>query len=214
MENLFGFGLIILLFIAFLFIAFVAGSYILQSLALFTIAKNRMIPKPWLAWLPVGSDWIIGSISDQYQYVVNGKIRNRRKAMLILSIASVVIAQIGSTFVDVEAAFAAYNRLPAVTDALRLVNLIFTILLVAVTVVAAVISYCAMYDLYRSCDPSTCRRNLLLSIFLPVIAPVLLFINRNKELGMPPRKGQTQQAPPEPEIDEDNTIRFDVSEEE
>ena len=171
------------------------GAYFLQSMALFTIAKRREIAKPWLAWLPIGSDWILGCISDQYQYVVKGKIRNRRKALLVISIIAVAISQIGSTLSDLEVVYAIFSKNAATVDFLRTVSLIITIVILAVSAVSAVIGYCAMYDLYYSCDPSTARRNLLLSIFLVVISPVLLFINRNKELGMPPRKGAQVDAP-------------------
>ena len=53
--------------------------YVLEALSLYTIAQRRGIRKPWLAWIPVVNVWIVGSISDQYQYVVNRRIQNRRK---------------------------------------------------------------------------------------------------------------------------------------
>ena len=55
--------------------------YVLQSIGLYKTAKRRGIHNAWLSWLPVGCTWIIGCISDQYQYVVRGKIRNKRKAL-------------------------------------------------------------------------------------------------------------------------------------
>ena len=38
--------------------------YIFQSVALYSMAKNRGIANPWLAWLPIGNHWIAGSLSD------------------------------------------------------------------------------------------------------------------------------------------------------
>lgn len=43
-------------------LAFSAVTYILQSLGLYTVAKRRGINNPWLAWLPIGNVWILGSI--------------------------------------------------------------------------------------------------------------------------------------------------------
>ena len=37
---------------------------VLSALALYTIAKRREIANPWLAWIPLGQAWILGSISD------------------------------------------------------------------------------------------------------------------------------------------------------
>ena len=52
------------------------AAYVFSALALYTIAQRRGIRKAWLAWVPVLSVWILGSISDQYRYVVKGQNRN------------------------------------------------------------------------------------------------------------------------------------------
>ena len=81
-------GIVIALLVYYLiFFVFAIVSYVLRSVGLYTIAKRRGIHHPWLAWLPIGDAWIMGSISDQYQYVAKGKIRNRRKVLLGLNIA-------------------------------------------------------------------------------------------------------------------------------
>ena len=76
----------IYLVMVFFSFAFSIVSYILTSLGTYTIAERRGIRHPWLTWIPVGNLWILGSISDQYQYIVKGKIKNRRKALLGLCI--------------------------------------------------------------------------------------------------------------------------------
>ena len=60
------------------------ASYIIQSLALYKISKEQGNDKAWLAWLPVGSDWVIGKIADNID-AENGKKRNWSKVLLILS---------------------------------------------------------------------------------------------------------------------------------
>ena len=86
-SGIIGILLAVYMLIAFVSFAFSVASYILYSMGLYTIANRRGIHNGWLAWLPVGDAWILGSISDQYQYVVKGKIRNRRKVMLWLYVA-------------------------------------------------------------------------------------------------------------------------------
>ena len=76
-----------------LVIAVVAGlwalaMYVLKSVGLYTIARRRGLKNPWMAWVPVLNDWLLGSISDQYRYVVKGQIRNRRIVLLMLVIVS------------------------------------------------------------------------------------------------------------------------------
>ena len=65
--------------------------YVLRALGLYSIAKRRGINHPWMSWVPVLDLWVLGCISDQYQYVVNGNVRNKRKWLLGLSIAMAVL---------------------------------------------------------------------------------------------------------------------------
>ena len=39
------------------------GIYVVTSLSLHAMAKGRFIEKAWLAWIPVGNLWILGSIA-------------------------------------------------------------------------------------------------------------------------------------------------------
>jgi hypothetical protein len=60
--------------------------------------------------------------------------------------------------------------------------------LLAVTVALCVIRYMALYDVYRSLDPNNAVLYLVLSILFSPTEPFFLFFNREKDLGMPPRK--------------------------
>ena len=66
--------------------------YVFTALALYTIAKRRCISKPWLSWVPVVNVWVLGSLSDQYRYVVRGENKSKRKALLVLSIIGNTLA--------------------------------------------------------------------------------------------------------------------------
>ena len=72
--------------IYFFTIAFSVVAYILTGKSLSAIARRRGIEKPWMAWVPIGSDWLLGCISDQYRYVVHGQERNARGKLLKLGI--------------------------------------------------------------------------------------------------------------------------------
>ena len=58
----------------------------------------------------------------------------------------------------------------------------------AVTIALCVIRYMALYDVYRSMDPANAVLYLVLSILFSPTEPFFLFFNREKDLGMPPRK--------------------------
>ena len=87
MESIAGALMAFVLFYYVIIMAVSVAVYVFQSLGMYTIAKRRGIRNPWLSWIPVGNMWILGSISDQYQYVVKGRVRKRRKLLLGLMIA-------------------------------------------------------------------------------------------------------------------------------
>jgi len=91
MPEMVGAGAFGVFIIVYLLLMLFAGAlsmvvYVLHSLSLYTIAGRRGIRHGWLAWIPMGNLWILGSIADQYQYVAKGKVKNRRKLLLGLSI--------------------------------------------------------------------------------------------------------------------------------
>ena len=70
------------------------AAYVLTALALYTLAQRRGLNRPWLAWIPVVNCWILGSLSDQYRYVVKGEIKSKRKVLLVLRIISAVLVTV------------------------------------------------------------------------------------------------------------------------
>lgn len=181
-----------------LVLAFSVTAYILQSLGMYTIAKRRGIHHPWLSWLPIGNVWLLGSISDQYQYIAKGRVRNRRKVLLGLSIG--MYASVIPMLVSLFAAAFSEAAGSAVGDALlgtTVVVVLFTYLvMIVLAIILLVFEYMALYDLFASCDPGNAVLFLVLTICLGVVLPFFVFACRNKDLGMPPRKPvrQTQSA--------------------
>lgn len=172
------------------------GFYVLQSLGIYTIAKRRGIHNPWLAWLPIGNMWMLGSISDQYQYVKQGKVTNRRKVILILyvvTLAASVLSTVGAVAAIVNAAMSNGGEVAIGVGGMLLSSLLLT----GVAIAAMVMEYIILYDVYRSCDPDNSVAFLVLSIFIPVTMPFFLFFNRKKDKGMPPRRQPAPEQLPE-----------------
>lgn len=168
------------------------AAYVLTALALYTVAQRRGLNKPWLAWIPAVNGWILGSLSDQYQYIVKGENKSKRKVLLILNILTMVFSLTILVLFAVMAAGAAF----AYSEAEMMSNIMgpamamlgLCVPLVGVSIGAMVIRYMAMYDIYRSMDPGNSVLFLVLSILISVTEPFFLFFNRNKDAGMPPRK--------------------------
>ena len=184
------------------------AAYVLTGLALYALAKRRGIQKAWLSWVPVLNCWILGSLSDQYRYVVKGEVKNKRKALLILniitwaiSVAMVVVAVVMLIGIAGAAMGGGINE-----DAMleMVMGPVLGILglclpLMGVGIATAVIRYMALYDVYTSCTPQNNVVFLVLSILFSVTEPFFLFFTRNKDDGMPPRKQEpVYEAPQEP----------------
>lgn len=172
------------------------ATYILTSLSLYTIATRRGLNHPWLSWVPVLNVWILGSLSDQYRYVVKGEEKSKRKVLLTLKIISSVIAVmmvIAAIAMGVEIAEGMMFSLheddifeDILGPLLCIVGLLLP--LAGVAIASAIIRYMALYDLYTSCDPQNNILFLVLSILFGVTEPFFLFFSRNKDGGMPPRR--------------------------
>jgi len=181
------------------------ATYVLTSLALYTIASRRGIRNPWLSWIPVVNCWIVGSISDQYRYVVKGEVKSKRKILLTLNIVNAVIGIVMAVVAIVMVVGAVHSAMGARGEE-ELVGMVmgavFGILglclpLIGVSIAIAVVHYMAMYDIYTSCTPQNNVIFLVLSILFGVTEPFFLFFTRNKDEGMPPRKQEPVYTPPQ-----------------
>ena len=181
-----GVFLVLYLLIMFFTTAFSLVCYVLQSYGLYTIANRRGIRNSWLAWVPIGNVWILGSISDQYQYVAKGKVKNRRKLLLGLNIG-LVVATVG-WFIAILASALMSESVANGVITFVLIMLLGYLAFLTMVVIATVYMYLCCYDLYNSCNPSNGVLFLVLSIIFSVTLPFFIFACRKKDLGMPPKK--------------------------
>ena len=155
--------------------------WIICALSLQAIARRRGIRKAWLAWVPIGTDWILGSISDQYRHLIQGKITSRRKILLWLGLANFVVSVIGGILSGVIGATAQTEEQMMVFS---VVNLVSSLGGMALGITVLVFYHMSNYDLYRSCNPKNAVTFLVLGIIFPVAQPFFYLSCRKKDLGM------------------------------
>ena len=175
--------------------------WILRSMSLHCIARRRGIRHAWLAWIPVGSRWILGSVADQYQHLVQGKVTSRRKIMLILGAVSMVLSTVayGFSFAQV---FAGMGVLPVEqVETAALAGVIPSMLGMVVGIVTLVFYHICNYDLYRSCRPNAATAFLVLGIIFAVCEPFFYLACRKKDLGMVVPKPVTPDYTELPKVD-------------
>lgn len=161
-----------LVFVVYLFLiaVFYAPGYVLTGLGLYAIAARRGIEQPWRAWVPGVNLWLVGCISDQYQAIVVGKQKYKRLYLQGFLLAEILL-------ISSEILLSGGPQ----DDS----GMLLAILHCALLLTLAVISYLALYDVYRSCNPKRAELYQVLSIVFPVTAPVFLFLCRKKDLGFP-----------------------------
>ena len=180
----------------------IAG-YVLTALALYTIARRRGLRNPWLAWIPVADCWLLGSLSDQYRYVLKGEHRSKRKILLFFRVLNTIMwislmgllvnlcfHAVGGVF---WGAMSDERMFQILHQAMNL--LVLCLPLMGISIAYAVFRYMALYDIYKSLDPENCVLFLVLSILFGITEPFFLFFSREKDGGMPPRKQPVQDAP-------------------
>lgn len=191
--------------------------FALRAVGLYTIAKRRGVKSPWMAWVPVADQYLLGNISDQYWYVTKGQIKKKRRLLPVLNIGkcvlcilSGVLALISMVGVFVGAASNAGALEAFLTFILPGIASVLLGLSAMVAAIAwAIFRSWVLYDLYLSCDPNNAVLYLVLSIIgglmgsfffiLNLVEPILILINQKKDGGMvvgsPAAAGSSAQQP-------------------
>ena len=126
---------------------------------------------------------MLGCISDQYRYVTRGETVHRRMWLLVLPVLKIIafgaaaVVGIFCILLDAQAG-----------GALSTSFWFLAVLFLAVWLAQYVLEQMAAYDLFCSSNPETAALFLILSILIPCLRPVFIFVDREKELGMPPRQ--------------------------
>ena len=174
-----GLAVFVILFY-FLLIGISIVSYVLNSLALQKIAKRRQIRNPFLAWIPVASSYLVGSIADEYD-AKNGKNHKWRKNLLIASIAPIVLFILFYIFIIVFALFASFSGMGSLAVVIYIFAMLLLIALSLVAALQTVFNGICMYKIFESIVPEKTIKYLILYLVVPLAGPLCLF--KCKDLG-------------------------------
>ena len=198
----------VFLVLYFLAMAFSVISYVLGAVGMYRIAKRRGIHHAWLSWIPVGNSWLLGSISDHYQYVVKQKVTSRRKILLILNLIMIAVSFLmmgGAAAIVMTSASVAENI--AFSLAIALVVIAY-LAMMGLAIAITVFCYIAYYDLFRSCKPNNAVLFLVLSVIFNVALAFFVFFCGDSDEGMPAkrRRDPAPRIPVEPEVTEPEVV--------
>ena len=203
-------AVLVVLLIYLLVLGIGLASYIMNAIALYKIADRRQIPNPWMAWLPFTSDWLIGSIADDYDGR-NGMKRKWRVVLLTLSLISVVgivvvyVAMI--VWIITIAVMYTNSEPPFEQTMVAFVVLYIIIILLAMLATAKVFCQAiCIYKIFESTVPEKSVKYLLLYLLVPLGGPICLLRCKNK--GYPYPQQQEFVSYETPEIPERESEQF------
>ncbi len=174
-----------LIILAFYFAAFALSiaQYIITSYSIYTIAKRRLIENAFLAFIPYGNYWILGSIADDYDGK-SGFNYNWRKLLIIFPI--VICAAMFLFFIIFSAAFifiesTMYSHLNyGVMFAIIISVFIMYILILLFAVAFMIIEWICIYKVFESTVPEKAIKYLLISMIVPFGYPICLLRCKDK----------------------------------
>lgn len=166
--------------------------YILCSLSLYTISRRRGLPHAWVSWVPLVNIFQLGTVADHYQLSRKGRKGFMRWVLilsgaaciagllLILAAALKVIISLLPFALTFGLLFLSEDYASSVDEVSKWASAVATNgLLLCIPLL--LIHPFVRYRVYRSCAPSTAVLYLLLSLLLPFLHPLFLFLLRKKD---------------------------------
>ncbi|MEL7661989.1 DUF4190 domain-containing protein [Acetobacterium wieringae] len=132
--------------------------YVFNSLGLYTMAKNRNLDNPWLAWIPLASNYLMGELINDDVSISTWHIPYAKLFLPLMGLALTVVMTILG-FIPYLGAF---------------MGIILSLAL-------SFYYYAAQFWLYSIYDKDHRVLYLVLSIIFPFLGPIFVFIIRNRD---------------------------------
>ena len=182
--------LAIALYIAVIFSAFVIGivNYILQAIALFSIARKRGMGSAWCAWLPICNTYLVGAISDFHDRQ-RGLNRHWGKTLVISLLFGPVMLIVGYLLTLFTILFSVAlgggepNVLVVVIAVIFLYACIFAGAMFAA--VSQFGTYICLYKIFDVIVPEKAVKYIIISLIIPLGCAICLMCARKSLIGVP-----------------------------
>lgn len=180
----------ITLYIAVILSVFVIGviNYILQAIALFTIAKNRGMGSAWCAWVPICNTYLVGAISDFHDRQ-RGLDRHWGKTLVISLLFGPVMIIVGYLLTLVTMLFAVAIGAGEPNPLVIILAVLFLYACLFVGAMFAAVSqfgtYICLYKIYDVILPEKAVKYIVISLVIPLGAAICMMCARKSLIGVP-----------------------------
>ena len=162
--------------------------YVLDGIALSRMARNAGHPSPFLAWIPVASDYLLGCLCDRSQYAFTGK---RWRFDVILPVLDVLALLGGGSLAGLMTA--ALGSVGGMEGSLNFLSMGSNLLALA----SAVVMGFALYQLYRDYAPGREVLYTVLSVFLGGLGRAIILMTLRDRMPLS-AAGQSPWGIPQP----------------
>lgn len=162
--------------------------YIFQSVGLYKMAKQCGLSAPWLAWIPVGNQVVLGQLAQRscaaygkhgLPYAVLLPVGSVLSGILSLGSVSVMTVGIVELFADM------WSGITPTGVGMVAAGGVLYVLCLVIAITTVVFQYMALYKVYRLFAPENATLYTVLSVLFSVVIPFLLFAVRNRQPGQP-----------------------------
>lgn len=186
-----GFAIIIFAFVGFILLLSLA-TWVFYSLGLYKLAKNQGMNNAWLAWIPIGNYYILGSVAKEAPFIK----KHIPRLDIIMPIAAVVLILLSwaLSFSQIFHAFQGFDSMYWGGD-YNPFNLTFfaSLGLVPVSFVFSAFLIFVYYHLFKLYAPNDAVLYTIISAL--GFAFIFIFIIRNKKPVIPDVNNEPQPEP-------------------
>ena len=166
---------IVFLFVYLIGIGLGIAQYIVQSFALYRLGKNCGMKHAWVAWIPVGSTWAIGCVTDR----IDAERGFNRKWRSILLVLTVIMFAVMFLFYVVLLffCFASLMELYISEESMLgfvLILYLFLFLMILPSVLLNALMNVCIYKIFEFYVPDKAIKYFVLSFLVPLALPICL----------------------------------------
>lgn len=191
-SDLMVFAGIMLVYFAFFSIIAVA-LYLLQAFGLYGMAKGSGIGRPWRGFVPFANTFLFGKIAEKYKRrdgKPSAKFGGLLLAFEILTavFAVAVFAFVINAFSVIFAHMLTDSEITVAIGYSFVPVIIFFLVFTVAAIAYAVIYYVALWRIFTAFDYNNATVYFVLSIFFSFLAPIFIFVLRNKQPVFDPKE--------------------------
>ncbi|MCK5129416.1 MAG: hypothetical protein KAQ68_06175 [Clostridiales bacterium] len=176
MDNTFLVGFVAVMIVVLFFVfAISLVIYILHSIGLYRLAKNKGMDNAWLAWIPIGNYYILGAVSKQSAYMKN-KVPKVEVILPIVGAVYVALSFVPAILNTINSFSGySYNNLLGMGISTLLITFLGLCFTAFITFV--------YYHIYKTYEPNNAVLYTILSVFS--LSFIFIFVIRNKQPVLP-----------------------------